>query len=244
MGGIVTNGSNAITNNSQAWKLGYEQGARVSRVSGMLQGGASKPSSGCSPPPWGESWTAQIAANMTQVGFDAGLVIVTFQAHCPDDPSFQKMHTIYGDYYTVLTRCDLGAEFLIAPESRGGGCTRREIGVDVDARICTACGCPFCVRDTNGTFTTGQGQETVTSWSVPRSAVIRGELLTVYEGRAQGANAYDLRTSIAYNASGSPRFVNISHPLWINTVTSVEKFSHLVNASTFDIPEACRKDSN
>merc|ERR1712199_12352 len=38
--GIVTNGSNAITNNSQAWKLGYEQGARVARVSGMLQGGA------------------------------------------------------------------------------------------------------------------------------------------------------------------------------------------------------------
>jgi hypothetical protein len=31
----------------------------------------------------------------------------------------------------------------------------RKIGIDVNARICGACGCPFCVRDTNGTCVSG-----------------------------------------------------------------------------------------
>ena len=60
------------------------------------------------------------------------------------------MRTTFGDFYTVLTRCDLGVEYTIAPPSRGAGCTSRSIGRDTDERICLACGCPFCVRDTNG----------------------------------------------------------------------------------------------
>ena len=113
------------------------------------------------PPPWGSLWKAKVSANLTQVGYDAGLVIVNFSTSCPDDASKQKMRTVYGDFYTVLTRCDLGLEFTIAPASRGGNCSSRVIGADVDARICDACGCPFCVRDTNGSFAVGTGERTL-----------------------------------------------------------------------------------
>ena len=48
------------------------------------------------------------------------------------------MRTTFGDFYTVLTRCDLGMEYTIAPPSRGAGCTSRNIGRDTDERICLA----------------------------------------------------------------------------------------------------------
>merc|ERR1719204_163751 len=97
----------------------------------------------------------------------------------------QKMRTVYGDFYTVLTRCDLGTEFTIAPTSRGGGCSSRKIGEDVDKRICEACGCPFCVRDTNGTFTHGENSGSMTSWESKENKILNGVDVIVWNGRAQ-----------------------------------------------------------
>ena len=56
------------------------------------------------PPSFGPSWAATVSANMTQVGYDAGLVIVQFSQHCGGDPFAQKQKTVYGDFYTVRRR--------------------------------------------------------------------------------------------------------------------------------------------
>ena len=102
--------------------------------------GPPAPPESSGPPPFGSQWRASVSANVTQPGYDAGLVIVNFTQRCGANPKAQQMKTIYGDFYTVLTRCDLGYEFTIQPASRGSGCTARKIGVDVAERICSACG--------------------------------------------------------------------------------------------------------
>ena len=146
-------GTAVVTNNSapldaSALELGRAHGARMARQAAAMRRGAASPppppgpSGGGGgggkgmPPRWGDLWEAKISANLTQVGYDAGLVIVNFSTACGDEPAKQKMKTVYGDFYTVLTRCDLGYEFTIAPASRGGACTHRRIGLDVDGRIC------------------------------------------------------------------------------------------------------------
>ena len=207
---------------------------------GNSGGGGGGGGSASSPPSFGELFSAEISANMTQVGYDAGLVIVNFTASCPSDPTAQKMKTVYGDFYTVLTRCDLGKEYTIAPASRGGACVARTIGKDVNARICSACGCPFCVRDTNGTYTTGEvaGQKTKTVWQTPVRTFLDGRNLLVYKGRAQGSGSFDLETTVAFDSdSGFPVAVNVSHPLWITTAAKIDGFTRDVDEfSAFAIP--------
>jgi NAD(P)H dehydrogenase (quinone) len=124
------------------------------------------------PPPFGENWSAFVIANMTQVGYDAGVVGVNFTSSCGSDPSQQKAKTVYGDFDTVLTRCDLGKEFVIEPPARGGPCAVRTIGVDTDVRICRACACPFCTRDTNGTYSHGEYQQSKVEWEVAERKTI------------------------------------------------------------------------
>ena len=153
------------------------------------------------------------------------------------------MKTVYGDYYTVLTRCDLGKEYTIAPASRGGACVVKTIGKDVDERICSACGCPFCVRDTNGTYTTGDGvQKTVTAWEAPVHTNMDGRDVQVYKGRAQGYHSFDLETTVVFDSeSGLPLAVNVSHPLWITTAAKIEDFTRDVDEfSAFAIPSGCK----
>ena len=100
-------------------------------IPGDTSSSASLPAS---PPSFGSSWSATVSANVTQVGYDAGLVIVNFKQQCDVDPAQMKQQTVYGDFYTVLTRCDLQREYTIAPASRGGGCEERVIGTDTDGR--------------------------------------------------------------------------------------------------------------
>merc|ERR1712176_388463 len=149
-----------------------------------------------SPPSFGNRWSATVTATLTNVGYDAGIVIVNFTGECGADASKQKMHTVYGDFDTVLTRCDLGREFIIDPPSRGGGCHPRIIGKDVDARICQACSCPFCIRDTNGTFAQGDSGPSITKWTSKSRKFIQGKDVLVWDGVAQGskggADKFDL----------------------------------------------------
>ena len=182
---------------------------------------------------------------MTSAGYDAGLVIVNFTSAC-GDPAQQKMKTVYGDFYTVLTRCDLGLEFTIAPASRGGDCAARTIGVDVDARICSACGCPFCVRDTNGSYAHPDASAGLADvlWDAPRAFSREGRRFTAHAGVAVavgGSDDYSLKYDLAFDDDGHPAFVNISHPLWISTAARVDGFTRDVAGDAFDIPRGCFK---
>merc|ERR1719453_924036 len=55
-------------------------------------------------PVFGRSWTATVASNMTQVGFDMGMVLVNFTGSCVN-PATQQARTVYGDFYTLLLLC-------------------------------------------------------------------------------------------------------------------------------------------
>lgn len=252
--GIVVNGTDPVARGSDSWELGFGQGARVASVAAALKRGnqppppnppacLNPPCANSTPPAWGSLWAGAVSANVTQVGFDAGLVLVNFTQQCGADASKQQMRTVYGDFYTVLTRCDLGYEFTIAPASRGGACTARHIGRDVDARICSACGCPFCVRDTNGTFAASgvRTDETQTLWQRPQSRFVAGRDVIVYSGRSQGTGSFDLETAIAYDARDgtTPVFVNISHPLWVSTSARIDDFTRNVDMRLLDVPDNC-----
>eukprot|EP00404_Azadinium_spinosum_P000849 CAMPEP_0180415716 /NCGR_PEP_ID=MMETSP1036_2-20121128/70_1 /TAXON_ID=632150 /ORGANISM="Azadinium spinosum, Strain 3D9" /LENGTH=603 /DNA_ID=CAMNT_0022420541 /DNA_START=70 /DNA_END=1882 /DNA_ORIENTATION=- len=243
----VTNGSAAFASGSEELALARDQGARIAELAASLRATTTPtPAPGAgSPPSWGENWSAAVSANLTQMGYDAGLVIVNFSGQCGADPSLQKMRTVYGDFDTVLTRCDLGREFIIAPPSRGGGCTSRSIGQDVDARICEACSCPFCVRDTNGTFAHGKLPST-TEWSKPVRKQIGGADVLLWSGVARSSGqgeTFPLQTSIAYAAADAttPLFVNVSHPLWVQTAARIDNFSRSIPPGIFDIPQGCFK---
>ena len=46
---------------------------------------------------FGRSWSASVASNMTQIGFDMGMVLVNFSGTC-DKPATQQAQTVYGDF--------------------------------------------------------------------------------------------------------------------------------------------------
>jgi NAD(P)H dehydrogenase (quinone) len=240
--GIVTNGSQSVAEEELA--LAKDQGARVAGLAKVLSANKPTPSPVPSigvPPSWGQTWRATVSANVTQVGYDAGLVIVNFTGDC-STPSTQKMLTVYGDFDTVLTRCDLGYEFIIDPPSRGGKCHPRVIGKDVDRRICEACSCPFCVRDTNGSFTHGEQFPSKTQWENVEDIEIQGVGVRVWRGRAISAREdYALQTSIAYSSvdHSTPLFVNVSHPLWLQSAARIDNFTRRINNSDFAIPPSC-----
>jgi NAD(P)H dehydrogenase (quinone) len=248
-GAVVQDNKVRLPEDGEELRLAQDEGARVATIAGLLKGGGPTPTPAPvlgSPPSWGENWTASVSANLTQVGYDAGLVIVNFTGQCGREPSRQKMKTVYGDFYTVLTRCDLGREFTISPQSRGGECTSRLIGRDIDSRICSACGCPFCVRDTNGSFTHGEGYPSMTTWTSKERTQIAGREVMLWQGTAMNAGSvsrghFSIKTSIAYSANEEsiPVFVNVSHPLWMQTSASIEDFRRDIDPQVFDIPSKC-----
>jgi len=175
------------------------------------------------------------------VGYDAGLVIVNFTGHC-DDPAKQKMVAIYADFHSVLTRCDMGYEFILDPPSRGGACHTRVIGRDVDNRICEACSCPFCVRDTQGKFSHGGKYPSKIVWESKETMNVLGAQAIVWQGRSVNAvEQFALQTRIAYSIESPsvPIFVNVSHPLWVQTSARIDSFSHVIDNDAFDIPAKC-----
>jgi len=210
-----------------------------------LAGAATSVTADAGPPSFGAQWTGRVSANLTQVGYDAGLVIVNFSSSCDTYPHSQRSKTVYGDFYTVLLRCDLGLEFTVAPASRGGACSTRIIGVDTNVRICAACGCPFCVRDTNSTWSHSEGVNgTTTKWDPPTTfRDIDGTDLTLYKGVAVSESAstdYALQTTVAFNADHLPVLINVSHPLWMTTAARIEDFSSTLPKDVFNIPDDCK----
>lgn len=258
--GAIVNSTGAVV--ADDLQTAYYQGQRVTQVAQALASLAPfgptpapaptpptpptpSPPVGGGPPGFGLTWKAKVSANLTQPGYDAGLVIVNFTTLCGEDPHEQMMRTVYGDSYTVLTRCDLGWEYTIAPASRGSGCLPRLIGRDVDARICGACGCPFCVRDTNGTYSHGERSNSVTEWGAKTRMIIGGHEVDVWKGTASstgsgGAEPFALGTNVAFFPDGiTPAFVNVSHPLWVQTAASFEDFTTDVDNAEFGIPDNC-----
>jgi hypothetical protein len=194
-------------------------------------------------PPFGEEWTGTVASNMTQIGFDMGLVLVNFTGRCPS-PATQNARTVYGDKYTLLLLCDQGIEYEIAPASRGGGCVKRVIGTaDLDPRVCEVCSCPFCIRDTNSLYPN-------TTWDV------RGEIETIHAGdrtaeahvwrghQSDGADqSHEVSVAFAENpVSGDlqPFATNISDRLWVTSRAQILDYHEGVDPpDAFTVPDKC-----
>lgn len=106
-----------------------------------------------------------------------------------------------------------------------------------------ACGCPFCTRDTNGSYTHGIHADSLTQWQPPTTVAIGGESLQLWRGVAASTDAssanYALSTSLAFRSDGTPVYVNVTHPLWVQTAAIVEHFSRAVPSDRFDIPDQC-----
>ena len=119
----------------------------------------------------------------------------------------------------------------------------RTIGVDADARVCEACGCPFCVRDTNGSYTHGQKEPGTTAWDAPYYGSVGGETLTMWRGTARGRGAdeggFALTTELGFRADGTPAHVNVSHPLWVATKARIDNFVPTAPDIAFEVPPTC-----
>lgn len=194
-------------------------------------------------PPFGEEWTGTVASNMTQIGFDMGLVIVNFTGRCAS-PQTQNSKTVYGDFYTLLLLCDQGVEYEIAPASRGGGCVKRVIGTsDLDPRVCEVCSCPFCIRDTDGMYPN-------TTWDV------RGEIETIHAGdrtaeahvwRGHQSNGVDQSHEVEVAFAEDPKTgdlqpfaTNISDRLWVTSRAQIIGYTEGVHpADAFTVPDKC-----
>jgi hypothetical protein len=50
------------------------------------------------------------------------------------------------------------------------------------------------------------------------------------------------QTDVAFLPGGTtPAFVNVSHPLWIQTAARVQSFSHEIDAAELEVPPDCYK---
>jgi hypothetical protein len=51
---------------------------------------------------------------------------------------------------------------------------------------------------------------------------------------------FALETVVAFLPDGiTPVYVNVTHPLWIQTSAAIRNFSNILPDGVFDIPEAC-----
>ena len=97
----------------------------------------------------------------------------------------------------MLTRCDLGLNYIINPASRGGGCTIWPI----QDGTCAYCSCPFCIRDTGGLWGfAGAGEVAWASNSSSTSSVM-GEAVVLWRGTQANGNRVEHAVS---SATGLP----------------------------------------
>ena len=225
---------------------GAGRGGSGSGGSGRGGGGRTVALPGDLGPQYGEEWAATVSSNMTQVGFDMGLVIVNFTGRCTM-PNTQRAKTVYGDFYTLLLLCDQGIEYEIAPASRGGGCVKRVVGGDLDPRVCEVCSCPFCIRDTNGQYPN-------TTWDVAGAMeTVDGESAHVWRGHqtstasAGGSPSLEPMShavSVAFTQSQSsglfqPFATNISDHLWVTSRARIGGYVQRIEPTAFDVPDKC-----
>ena len=190
-------------------------------------------------PLFGTEWSGTVASNMTQIGFDMGMVLVNFTGQCAT-PSTQRARTVYGDFYTLLLLCDQGIEYEIAPPSRGGGCKKRVVGKDLDPRVCQVCTCPFCIRDTNGSYPN-------TTWDGPvKHTEIGGVEVTVWSGHQSSGEHDSHRVSVAFTGNkitGSPEpfGTNISDELWVTSRAMILNYQPTAPISDLRVPAICKQ---
>jgi len=195
------------------------------------------------PPGFPATWMASPQTNMTGVGFDAGTVVTDFFGSCVS-PETQRMKTVYPDQYTVLTLCAERLQFIVSPDSRNGSCAVWGMANEQHAELCTLCSCPFCVRDTNGFWTTkpngmssGEGIE----WSSNSSETspITGEPIQLWKGSQNlDGDTFDV-TYAASELTGLPHTLAVNSPLWISAATYFASLTTTVPTDAFDVPAIC-----
>ena len=100
------------------------------------------------------------------------------------------------------------------------------------------------MRDTNGTYTHGVQNPSSIRWSDPERMLVHGQEVDVWRGRAVStadtSENFALETDVAFLPDGiTPAFVNVTHPLWIQTAAVVQHFTHVVNAADLEVPPQC-----
>ena len=141
------------------------------------------------------------------------------------------MRTVYPDKYTVLSRCDLGRNYIIDPSSRGGGCVVWPLKSDT----CSSCACPFCLRDTGGVWgSTGSGNVTWLDMH-PAISPVTGAPVTVW--RALQANGNIVEHAVS--AAGLPVTQSVTSPSYLTVATHFDSFTLSVPLGTFDVPAIC-----
>ena len=157
--------------------------------------------------------------------------IEQFSSDCSGGPASQRMRTVYPDKYTVLSRCDLGWNYIIDPSSRGGGCVVWPLKSDT----CSSCACPFCLRDTGGVWgSTGSGNVTWLDMH-PAISPVTGAPVTVW--RALQANGNIVEHAVS--AAGLPVTQSVSSPSYLTVATHFDSFTLSVPLGTFDVPAIC-----
>ena len=193
------------------------------------------------PPNFPIAWSAAPQTNMSNVGFDAGTVGINWFGSC-SDPATQRMKTVYPDNYTVLTLCAERLQYVVSPNSRGGTCAAWPISNEQAADLCTLCGCPFCLRDTAGMWTSFPKRDAAVQWSSDverRVSRITGETVQVWSGKQRGSGGSTLEVEFAATLSGAPHTLLVNSPLWMSTATFFKGFTPSVPKGAFDVPRIC-----
>lgn len=228
--GAVVNGDEPIASDSQDLTFAKDQGARTAELALRLKQCTPSPTPTPAVSTFPAAWKATTHSNLTQPGFFAGEVIVDFAVDCTAGPSKQKMYTQYPDHYTVITRCDLGWQYIIAPASRGLSC---EIW-PVKSATCSQCGCPFCIQN-NGT--TWQKEIQWEGSSKVATSKITGQTVQVWHGKqVVGDAAQVMPMQFAVSSDSKPVSMIVNSSQWISSVTWFENFKEGVDADEFEPP--------
>ena len=74
---------------------------------------------------------------------------------------------------------------------------------------------------------------------------VGGETLNIWRGTATAESStehYSISTDLAFDLDGTPRFVNVSHPLWVQTAARIDGFVREAPDSVFEVPHECFKE--
>merc|ERR1719272_290858 len=180
------------------------------------------------PPIFPAAWKATTHGNLTHPGFFAGDVVLDYAVDCTEGPAKQKMMTVYPDRYTVITRCDLGYQYIIGPASRGLSCDIWEL----KPITCSQCGCPFCIQSTGNEWQKDMQWEGTRQRS---TSPITGQTVDVWRGKqVTGAQLLPIEFSVSLDSKPVSMVLNSSQ--WISSVTWFENFTEGVGAHDFEPP--------
>ena len=194
------------------------------------------------PPGLPASFSANLAVNISQPGYDGGNVFLNFTSDCSRGPAVQVSKTTFGNFHTVLLNC---AERTIYHYDLAGiNCFTRSIPRDVDPRVCRTCALPFGIRDTRGVYTVDGGGDRFVferaGGTILGEALYRGNLSTQAHNAPHTAA---LGMEAAFTASlSTPMRIAVRQPSWLRTSVRFSRVVRGVRRSQFD-PPACFRPS-